>query len=329
MSVGLLLNNWGTWGGAATYHTALIEGLQRRGINVRIALPFKKETWEVPRDIPFFVGPSQSVKAMQASSTWIVWGIGHKASLSYYIRRKKTRPKVIVINHGSADNKWSCSCMAREAPYADVVVGVSKDSVGAIPIEHRSKSVVISGPVDRARLIPVSPAKEMRKHLGLTDENRVLLYFGRISKEKRVDLAIEAMRYMPENWRLLIVGGASSDLDPKPLYNNFKVQFCGPTSTPGDYLQLADCTISPSALEGFGLSVAEAIIYGVPTVAHRVGFLQEHSVGTVIPIDSSPQHFAAAVIKASGEKQKAEQDKLTLSSMFTVESFIEQWSAIL
>lgn len=329
MVVGLLLNNWGTWGGSATYHMALIRGLQSRGHQVKVTLPFKTELWDIPKDIPFSVGPNASIRAMQACSSWIVWGVGHKLKLSYLIRRRRTRPRIVAINHGSSDNKWSCKCMASESPHADTVVGVSSDSLLAIPEMHRSKGRIIYGPVDRDRLAPVTSAKAMRESLGLAPTTKVLLYFGRISPEKRVERAIEAMRYMPDDWRLLVVGGSSTLINPASLYNNFKVQFCGPTVTPGDYIQLADCTISPSNLEGFGLSVIEAMVSGKPTVAHKVGILQELDVGTILPMDATPSQYASAVIKATKDSSKARRDQDLLSSMFTVESFLDQWVSIL
>lgn len=329
MVVGLLLNNWGTWGGSATYHTSLVRGLEKIGHEVLIALPFKQELWDIPSGFDFRMGMQQSIKAMQASSTWVVWGIGQKLNLKSLLARKKTKPRVIAVNHGSSDNKWSRACLAGEAPSADAVVGVSNDSLGAIPTEHVHKGIVISGAVERSRLVPVSSQKAMRLSLGLRDDEKVLLYLGRISTEKRVDLAIEAMRYMPDNWRMLVVGEASNQINPSCLYNNFKVQFCGPTSFPGDYLQLADCFVSPSNLEGFGLSVVEAMTFGVPVVAHKVGVLGELEVGTIIPVDSKPQEFAAAIIRADLEREKAKRDSQIVSSMFSLESFIDRWSSLL
>jgi alpha-1,6-mannosyltransferase len=219
--------------------------------------------------------------------------------------------------------------MASESPHADTVVGVSADSLMAIPELHQNKGRIIYGPVDRNRLAPVTSAKAMRESLGLEPTTKVLLYFGRISPEKRVERAIDAMRYMPDDWRLLVVGGSSGLIDPAILYNNFKVQFCGPTLTPGDYLQIADCTISPSNLEGFGLSVIEAMVSGKPTVAHKVGILQELDVGTILPMDATPSQYAAAVLRATKDADKASRDQAILSSMFTVESFIDQWISIL
>ena len=240
MVVGLLLNNWGTWGGSATYHTSLIRGLEQRGHEVIVALPFKHEAWDIPSGFDFRIGMQESIRAMQASATWVVWGVGQKLKLRSLLARKKTRPNVIAINHGSSDNKWSRACLAGEAMHSNTIVGVSRDSLGAIPVEHAHKGVVISGAIDRERITPVVSAKDMRTSLGISEDEKVLLYLGRISAEKRVELAIEAMRYMPSDWRLLVVGEASNHIHPSCLYGNFRVQFCGPTSFPGAYLPIAD-----------------------------------------------------------------------------------------
>lgn len=329
MAIGLLLNNWGTWGGAATYHGALVRALQQRGIEVEVALPFGKEHWELPKDIPFASGMNASIRALQKCRTWIVWGIGHKTKLDVFIRRKRTRPKIVVINHGGSDNAWSCKCMAAESGHADVIVGVSQDSLLAVPSEFRSKGIVISGPVDRDRLTPFVPVREMRNYLRLSDGQKAAVYLGRIAAEKRVDVAIDAMRYMPENWKLFIVGDSPGSISPSSLFGNFNVHLCGPTATPGDYLQLADCTVSPSPSEGFGLSVIEAISLGVPTVAHKTGILKDLDIGTTLPTNASPQQFAAAMIQAENAKDKAAKDKEAIKGMFTVSSFLEKWTSLL
>lgn len=329
MKICLLLNNWGTWGGSAVYHDALVRGLRSRGVDVRVAIPFNKELWDLPTGLNAMVGFEKSIKALQACSTWVLWGIGKDLSIRMLLGRKRTPPRIIAINHGGSDNKWSKDCLSCEAKFAHSIVGVSKDSLGAIPAEHLHKGVVISGAVERDRLVPVVSASDMRSSLGLKDGDKVAMYIGRIAKEKRVELAIEAMRYMPENWKLLVVGEANDHIHPRCLYNNHRVQFCGPSAFPGDYLQLADCFVSPSASEGFGFSVVEAIAFGVPVVAHKVGVLSEFDLATTIPPKSNPQAYAAAILRAEKDRAKALSDKEFVSSLFSMSSFLESWSDLL
>jgi glycosyltransferase involved in cell wall biosynthesis len=219
--------------------------------------------------------------------------------------------------------------MATEAKFANHIVGVSADSLKAIPPEYLHKGVVIHGAIDRDRLKPFTSAKDMRSSLNIGENDKVALYLGRISPEKRVELAIDAMRYMPGNWKMLVVGDTRVPISPTCLYNNHRIQFCGPTAFPGDYLQIADCFISPSRTEGFGLSVVEAIASGVPVVANQVGILSELNIATTIPIESNPQSFAAAMIRAEKDRDKAIRDQETVLEMFTISAFNDSWSNLL
>lgn len=328
MKVGMLLNTWSGCGGTETYHYCLINNLKKSGIDVEVALPFQNiNQYPVPHNVLFYYGKKASIEMLQGCSNWIVWGVGHKHNLGDYIKRKKTRPNVIITNHGSSKSPWVRNYIRLEAPYANRIVTVSEEGLEAVPPKFKHKSLVISGCIDRERLKPRISPDEIRAKHNLTKENKVLLYLGRICKDKRLHIAAQAMNYLPNNWKFLIVGEDSQKTFDKEALNDERIVFCGKTENPGDYFQIADCCINPSHMEGFGLSATESIVYGVPTIAHKTGVFLTLNAGTILPFDATPQDYAYNAINAS--TQKALEDKDKVANMFTVDEFMNKWLSIL
>lgn len=327
MKIGMLLNTWSVCGGTETYHYCLINNLKKRGIDVEVALPFQSiGQYPVPHDVLFYYGKKASIEMLQSCSNWIVWGIGHRHKLSDYLKRKKTRPNVIITNHGSSKSSWVRNYIRLESPFADKIVAVSEEGLEAVPSQFRHKSLVISGCIDRERIKPNNSPEAVRTKHNLTKNNKILLYLGRICESKRLHIAAQIINYLPDNWRFLIVGEDSQKTFNTEVLNNKRIIVCGKTENPGDYFQIADCCINPSHIEGFGLSATESIVYGVPTIAHKTGVFLTLDIGTILPFNATPQDYAHSILNASMEK--ALEDKNKVADMFTVDEFVDKWLSI-
>lgn len=112
---------------------------------------------------------------------------------------------------------------------------------------------------------------ERRASLGIGQGKKVAVGVGRFSRQKRFDLAIDAIASSPEEWHLVLVGDGPlrrefeqrvKDLD---LCN--RVTFTGHVTNPEWYLQLADVFVLPSDYEPFGQVVIEAMACGLAVVA--------------------------------------------------------------
>lgn len=105
-------------------------------------------------------------------------------------------------------------------------------------------------------------------------QRRTLLYIGRLSREKGVDLLLDAWSLIADDhpdWQLSIVGdGPESDAlrsQAGSLAGIERVEWREPTTDPlGTFLE-ADLLVLPSRTEGLPLVVAEAQACGVPVVA--------------------------------------------------------------
>lgn len=145
--------------------------------------------------------------------------------------------------------------------------------------------------------------KKLRKELGLTPEDRVLFYAGRLMRGKGVHILLKAFRKISEQdprARLVIVGGTgygSNRLNPyvrelkklaKPLGD--KVTFVNfvPSAKMPQYYQIGDIVATPSVWkEAFCRVNLEAMASGKPVISTPRGGIGEvvthHGSGFLIP----------------------------------------------
>jgi len=128
---------------------------------------------------------------------------------------------------------------------------------------------------------------------------RLVLFFGRITRKKGLDLLVEAFRSIAEEFKdtQLVVAGP---VDDKGLYKELRarirewgletrVTFTGLLTAEQRFTPLvdADVFVLPSFSENFGMAVIEAMLCGLPViVSTEVGVAegsQKHDAGLVIP----------------------------------------------
>ena len=105
-------------------------------------------------------------------------------------------------------------------------------------------------------------------------QRRSLLYLGRLSAEKGVDLLIDAWSLVADDhpdWTLSIVGDGpqleSLQAQALSLAGADRIEWKPPTISPQDVLRESDLLVLPSRTEGLPLVLAEAQASGVPVVA--------------------------------------------------------------
>jgi len=120
---------------------------------------------------------------------------------------------------------------------------------------------------------------EVRRELGLRDEVMVL-HSSNLRPLKRIDLLLEtAARIRPrESFKLVILAGGSfkpfvADVGRLGLEDRVIVR--ENVADIEDYLQAADLGLITSDTESFCLSILEAMCFGCPSVATRVGGISE------------------------------------------------------
>lgn len=147
---------------------------------------------------------------------------------------------------------------------------------------------------------------EMRKRLGVSENDTVLITTSRLVTKNRVGDIIEALSYLRKDVKLVIVGGGVLEERLRNQAKNFnledRVVFVGhvPYEEISDYLHASDIFVRPSLQEGFGNSFIEAMAAGLPVIATPVGgivdFLTDEETGLFASV-RNPESVATQVRK--------------------------------
>ena len=128
--------------------------------------------------------------------------------------------------------------------------------------------------VDTDKFIPYPTAKA-RSELGLSSDQRYLLFVGKLTENKGVSFLIESLTDLPEDVHLLLVYSSEmsevrrtvdSTIEENGLED--RVKFVGQVTHDRlpIYYNAADVAVFPSINEGFGVVTIEAMACGTPVV---------------------------------------------------------------
>ena len=115
-----------------------------------------------------------------------------------------------------------------------------------------------------------------KKSLGISETQQVVLFIGRLAKEKSVDVIINGMKELTKktpNCKLLIVGDGPERENLQALSKELGIErtvvFAGekPYADIGKYYQMGDVFVGASLTETQGLTFAEAMAAKIPVVA--------------------------------------------------------------
>lgn len=147
--------------------------------------------------------------------------------------------------------------------------------------------------VDSSKIIPlfhpVYPSKksclsrvEACEHLGLDPSKKILLYFGLIRPYKGVELLVEAMEALGDDYQLIVAGEAYYSIDDLVLASarqgeriQWHTRFIPDDEVPV-YFKAADVLVLPYRNATQSGVTAQGIYYGVPAIVSDVGGLSEY-----------------------------------------------------
>ncbi len=158
------------------------------------------------------------------------------------------------------------------------------------------------------RFAPRPPRADLRQRYGLGD-GPVVLFFGGLKARKNLPLLLDVWatvtRVVPAA-RLLIAGGgpllrplreraAAAGLADRVTFTGYVAE-----AEKADHFNLGEVFVFPSALEGFGLAVGEAMSSGLPVVASDRGSIPELLVdgeGGFLRDPARPAGFVEALVR--------------------------------
>ena len=133
---------------------------------------------------------------------------------------------------------------------------------------------------------------------------RILMIGRGYDKIKRLDLGIEAMKYIikdiPESEMLIISslkGINYLQIMTQQLNLKKNIKFVGYHSNPEQFYRNASLHIFPTLAEAFPNVLSETLVYGIPNILVGLDYVSAAKGGTVIIYDDSPLSIAKIAIK--------------------------------
>ena len=188
------------------------------------------------------------------SSTWA--GRVHDAALRGYARRIDRLFATTLVASGAAESDlWSAGLRRTTR----VTLGVD------IAMFHPSRRAA---------------AREVRAAYGVADGRRMIVYAGRLAREKSLTVAIDAFNDVELQRRadLVIVGDGPLAPELRERAKGLPIRFApfeSSRSRLADLLAASDVYLAPGSLETFGLSSLEAMACGTPVVSADAGGVAE------------------------------------------------------
>lgn len=217
-------------------------------------------------------------------------------------------------------------------------------------ISSSDKIQTLYNAIDVKSFAPKEHSIVSRKDIGLSDDDFVIVYSGRVNKDKGVSELIDAMLQLKDKSiiKLMIIGGTffgnTSDEDDfvhtlkdKAKHLENRIVFTGfvPYKKMPDYLHLADIAVLPSMWdEPFGLTIAEALAAGKPLITTRSGGIPEicEGVATIVERNDIVNNLTSAILDLYGNPEKRKQmsiASLERAKLFDKENYSKKFFAAL
>jgi len=149
--------------------------------------------------------------------------------------------------------------------------------------------------------------QQQRQRLGIDNDSWVLLHVGSGFRIKGLERTIRAMAQLKagrRKVRLIVVGNDQkgtirhAQLAERLGMKN-DVEFVGGVQNVGQYYAAADIFVLPSLLDTFGVTVVEALSFGLPVVVSKGAgastLIRDETLGRVVEVQPEPQDLADAI----------------------------------
>lgn len=274
-----------------------IENLKVCRIALNDNLPF--------RALQFWLKLPEAIKNIESSNKF---DIIHFNGLSYWFVKKKLSkaPHIITIHHLVTD-AIKCNNLSRISRFCDIsgensffipfiekrgvkcadkIISVSKFTKNQIvetyEINPEKINVIYNGIELKEQTFTEDESEKLKTQFHIP-QKRVILFVGRVDDHRKgLDLLLKSFKDVLEKIdSVLLVVGKGNQTEARTLAislgildNVFFTGFVDETTLKKCYA-LCDVYAVPSRLEGFGLTILEAIAAGKPVVATNVGAITE------------------------------------------------------
>ena len=184
------------------------------------------------------------------------------------------------------------------------------------------------------RSLNIMSREDARSEINIEENVFIICWIGRFAEIKNPLLALTSYNQLPSKVRnissMIMIGEGKLMPECKEYSekNNLNVVFPGWESNIGPYLAAANVLLITSKNEGFGMVIAEAGFFGVPSLSTDVGGVREFIEDGIngILVQATPFDIASNIMTLSSDLKKVTQlgvmARKTTLEKFTVETFV-------
>lgn len=188
--------------------------------------------------------------------------------------------------------------------------------------------------------VPGRSRAELRRELGVTDNEVLLLHSSNLRRLKRIDLLLESVaRIRPQSaFKLVMLAGGNFQpfqAEVQRLKLGDRIIVRENVSDIEDYLQAADLGFFTSETESFCLSILEGMYFGCPSVARRAGGIpevMEDGVSGLLVPTADPEVLARALESLIQDPQRrrtmGEAARKRARECFSADAIVPRYEAL-
>jgi N-acetyl-alpha-D-glucosaminyl L-malate synthase BshA len=297
-----------TVGGSGILATALGEELARRGHEVHFfsyERPFRLPA-DAPRlhfhpvvineyqlfkypdyTLPLSVRMAEISREHRLDVLHVHYAVPHAtaAILAKSMLPPELQPRVVTTLHGTDTTLLGCDPGYGPAIHHALICSDAVTAVSAYLKAETQRVLGFNGPLEVIHNFfsprpPRRSREEVRRELGVADNEAMILHSSNLRPVKRIDLLLETVaRVHPRDaFKLVVLAGGSFEpylKDVQRLGLKDRVIVRENVNEIEDYLQASDLGLFTSETESFCLSILEAMYFGCPSVARRAGGIPE------------------------------------------------------
>ena len=210
--------------------------------------------------------------------------------------------------------------------YIDIVTSDNQKTVNSfkekLPQDSNFKVIPNGIDGDSEFNLDLFDRSKMRDELKLDKDDLAVFFVGRLSPEKNPDVFVKVAANVlshnkNKNIKFYIIGdGPMRPKIDKQLHDihNSNITYLGYQSEIARYLSVADIFVLPSEIEGFPLSILEAMAMEVVVIASRVGAIPdiiEHGQNGFIVTPGSVEEIETIILELNGDTKRINKIKKT------------------
>lgn len=199
----------------------------------------------------------------------------------------KNKPKLVTTEHSTYNKRRNklYFMLIEKFIYSnyDIIISISESTqqnlMNWLKAKDKTRFIVINNGINLKEFKNILPYKKAELDSKFNEDTKILCMVGSFSKQKDQATIIKAMKYLPEDIFLLLVGDGPLIKEHIDLVRELgiddRVKFLGIRKDVPRLFKTSDIVIVSSHWEGFGLAAVEGMAAGKPVIASDVPGLAE------------------------------------------------------